>query len=92
MGPGASFFMARGRINSTTPSLSEDITATGWGYGYIAGIEYTLSIKINIYFEWIYLNGRSEPVLQGQSSDNWDDISIDFTGHRLMLGVRYYLL
>lgn len=92
MGPGVSYFSARGRINSTVPTLSEDISATGWGFGFITGIEYSLLLKINIYFEWEYLNGRSGSSIQSQSAHEWDDMYIDFTGHRLMLGVRYYLI
>ncbi|MFH0976323.1 MAG: outer membrane beta-barrel protein [Spirochaetota bacterium] len=92
MGPGVSYFSARGRITSANTSLSEDISATGWGYGFIAGIEYRLLMKLNIYFEWEYLDGKSEPVLQSGSTYNWDDFYVDFTGHRFILGIRYYLI
>ena len=92
MGPGLSFFMARGSINSSIPGLSEDIDASGWGYGFLAGIEYKLFLKVQLYVEWEYFDGRSKPVLQGQSYNNWDDLYIDFTGHRLIFGIRYYLI
>ncbi|MBN2401134.1 MAG: outer membrane beta-barrel protein [Spirochaetes bacterium] len=92
MGPGLSYFVARGHISSASPGLSDDVSATGWGFGFTAGIEYNLALKLDFYFEWEYLNGKSEPVLQGSSAYNWKDLYVDFTGHRLMLGVRYYLL
>jgi opacity protein-like surface antigen len=92
MGPGLSYFVARGHITSSNATLSKDISATGWGYGFIAGIEYRLSTKTDFYFEWEYLDGKSEPVLQSSSTYNWKDFYVDFTGHRLILGVRYYLL
>jgi opacity protein-like surface antigen len=92
MGPGISYFIARGRINSSVSGLSDDIDASAWGFGFIAGIEYKLLIKIHCYFEWEYFDARSEPVLQAQSAHNWDDFYIDFSGNRLLFGIRYYLL
>jgi opacity protein-like surface antigen len=92
MGPGLSYFSARGRITSSTTTLSEDISTTGWGYGFIAGIEYKLFMKLNFYFEWEYLDGKSKPVLRSGSTYAWDDFYVDFTGHRFILGIRYYLI
>ena len=92
MGPGFSYFVARGSVTSRTTGLSDDISTTGWGYGFMAGIEYKLSGKIDFYFEWEYLNGKSEPVFQSGSAYNWKDFYVDFTGHRLIFGVRYYLI
>jgi opacity protein-like surface antigen len=91
MGPGLSYFVARGHITSSDASLSKDISASGWGYGFMAGIEYKLSNKIDFYFEWEYLDGKSKPVMQS-SPTNWDDFYVDFTGHRLIFGIRYYLI
>ena len=90
MGPGFSYFVARGSVKTAAGS-SEDIDATGWGYGFITGIEYKLLLKINLYFEWEYLDGKSEPVLSSGAAA-WDDFYVDFTGHRFILGFRYYLL
>ncbi len=58
MGPGLSYFVARGSVTSRTTGLSDDISATGWGYGFMAGIEYKLSGKIDFYFEWEYLKRK----------------------------------
>ncbi len=92
MGPGLSYFMARGRITSSVSGLSDDINATGWGFGFIAGIEYKVSFSLDFYFEWEYLNGKSEPVLQSQSTHNWNNFYVDFSGHRFIFGIRYYLI
>jgi opacity protein-like surface antigen len=91
MGPGVSYFVARGTITSSATGVSEDINTTGWGYGFITGMEYRLSGKIDFYFEWEYINGKSEPVLQ-TGTTAWDDFYVDFTGHRFILGFRYYLI
>ncbi len=91
MGPGASYFVARGTVSSSAAGDAEDINATGWGYGFITGIEYGLSNKIDFYFEWVYLNGRSKTIIQ-TGSTAWDDFYVDFTGHRFILGIRYYLI
>jgi opacity protein-like surface antigen len=90
MGPGASYFVARGNITSST-GASEDISTTGWGYGFMAGIEYRLSNKIDFYFEWEYLDGKSEPAIQNDPLYK-EDFYVDFTGHRFILGIRYYLI
>ena len=89
MGPGLSYFVARGTVK--TAGGSEDIDATGWGYGFITGIEYKLLSKISFYFEWEYLDGKSKPVIQSGTTA-WDDFYVDYTGHRFILGFRYYLL
>jgi opacity protein-like surface antigen len=91
MGPGLSYFLARGKITSTSPGLSENVNATGWGFGFLTGIEYVLSAKLNFYFEWEYLNGQSKPFMRSSSSRNYDDVYIDFTGHRINFGIRYFL-
>jgi opacity protein-like surface antigen len=91
MGPGLSYFIARGTVTTST-GISEDINASGWGYGFIAGIEYKLSSKLDFYFEWEYLNGRSGPVVGTQSGYTWENFYVDFTGHRFVLGIRYYLI
>jgi opacity protein-like surface antigen len=91
MGPGASYFVARGTISSSATGKTEDISATGWGYGFITGMEYRISNKIDFYFEWEYLNGKSETILR-TGATAWEDFYVDFTGHRFILGIRYYLI
>ncbi len=92
MGPGFSYFLARGKISSSSAGLSEDINATGWGYGFITGIEYKLTAKIGFYFEWEYLDGKSKPIMRSSSTLNYKDLYIDFSGHRLIFGLRYFLI
>lgn len=92
MGPGVSYFMARGSINSATAPLSDDISATAWGVGFVSGIELNLTQYTRFYFEWRYFSGSSEPVQQTQSTYDWYDFSVDFTGHRILLGFMYYLI
>lgn len=91
MGPGLAYFIARGHI-STSTGLSEDINASGWGYGFIAGIEYKLSLKLDFYVEWQYFNGRSGPATRTDSTNNWENFYVDFTGYRFLFGIRYYLI
>ena len=92
MGPGLSYIFGRGRIISKTPALSDDINATSLAFGFVAGIEFELSPVFRFYFEWNYLDGRSEPVQQTQTTDNWDNFYIDFSGHRILFGVLYYII
>ncbi len=92
MGPGISYLLGRGRITSTTPALSEDIDTSAWGLGFISGIELDLTTSTRFYFEWEYLDGRSVAVQQTQTTDNWKNYYIDFTGHRILFGIMYYVL
>lgn len=92
MGPGVSYFMASGRVSSSTASLSDDISTTAWGLGFVGGVELNLTSHMRFYFEWQYFSGNSEPVQQTQSTYEWDDFSVDFTGHRILFGFMYYLI
>ncbi len=92
MGPGLAYLLGRGRITCTAPALSDDIDTNTWGYGFIAGIELELTSSIRFYFELEYLDGRSTAVQQTQSSNEWKNFYINYSGPRLILGIMYYVI
>jgi opacity protein-like surface antigen len=92
MGPGGAYILGRGKINYNEPSLSKEINTSAWGIGFITGVEFDLSKSIRFYFEWEYLDGRALSVQQSQTDNNWKDLYIDYTGHRVMIGLIYYVI
>lgn len=92
MGPGGAYIMGRGKMSYSDSSLSKKINTSAWGIGFISGLELSLSDAVRFYFEWEYLDGRALSVQQTQTTDNWKDLYIDYTGSRIMAGVIYYVL
>jgi opacity protein-like surface antigen len=91
MGGGMAYFFGTGKIKSSV-SGKEDIQASAYGFGVMAGIQLNVISSIKLYMEWEYLDGRSEPITKTQSSYDWDNFYVDFTGHRIFLGIMYYLI
>jgi opacity protein-like surface antigen len=92
MGPGGAYLIGQGKINYIDPSLSKEINTSAWGVGFITGIEFDLSKSIRFYFEWEYLDGRALSVQQSQTVHNWKDLYIDYSGHRVVIGLIYYVI
>jgi opacity protein-like surface antigen len=91
MGGGMAYFIGSGKIKSSV-SGKEDIQTSAYGFGVIAGIQLNIVSSIKLYMEWEYLDGRSEPITKTQSTYDWDNFYVDFTGHRILLGIMYYLI
>lgn len=92
MGPGCAYILGRGKVHYSDPSLSEEINTSAWGIGFTAGIELDLSRYIRFYFEWEYLDGRAHSVQQTSTTPEWKDLTVDYTGHRLLIGVMYFII
>jgi opacity protein-like surface antigen len=91
LGGGGAYLLATGTVKHPA---KEEISATAIGYGFLAGMQLTLTPNVRLYMEWEYIDARSAPVLATQvaPADNWKNLYIDFTGHRILLGAMYYLL
>ncbi len=92
MGPGGAYILGSGKINYYDTSLSDEIDTSAWGIGFISGVELELSKSIRFHFEWEYIDGRALSVQQSQTDNNWKDLYIDYTGHRLIIGLIYYVI
>ncbi|MDY6935770.1 MAG: outer membrane beta-barrel protein [Spirochaetota bacterium] len=92
MGGGFAYFLGRGEIKSSSSFYEDEIDTTAFGIGFILGISYIFPSSIRCYFEWKYLDGRSDQISQTQSSYNWQNYYVDFTGHRIFIGIMYYLI
>ncbi len=91
MGGGAAYFLGSGQI-VMADGTKEEINTTALGYGFITGIEFTLVSSMKIYMEWEYIDARSGAVMKTQTTYGWKNLHIDYTGHRILFGVMYYLI
>ncbi|HON78869.1 MAG TPA: outer membrane beta-barrel protein [Spirochaetota bacterium] len=91
MGGGMAYFLGSGEVTLTT-GATEDISSVNYGYGFITGIQFSVLPDVRFYMEWEYFDARSGAVLKTQGAYAWDNFYIDYTGHRILLGVMYYLL
>ncbi|TAL39265.1 MAG: hypothetical protein EPN93_02090 [Spirochaetes bacterium] len=91
MGGGGAYLLATGTVKHPA---KEEISASAIGYGFLAGMQLTLTPNVRLYMEWEYIDARSAPVLATQPApaDQWKNLYIDFTGHRILLGAMYYLI
>jgi opacity protein-like surface antigen len=90
MGAGMAYFIADGEV--TVAGASEDVSAINRGYGLLAGVEYRLLPDVHFYMEWQYYDAHSEALAKTQTSYTWDNYYLDYSGHRILLGVMYYML
>jgi len=89
MGGGIAYFLGSGTV---TAASSVDIEATALGYGFISGIQILITPAVRLYMEWQYLDARSEAVANTVTGpQTWDNFYVDFSGHRMMLGLMYYV-
>lgn len=94
LGGGGAYFLGTGEIKSEASGTSESITATALAFGFISGMQLHITDTISLYMEWEYLNGRSKPVTQTDTAatNDMENFYVDYTGHRLQLGMMYYIL
>lgn len=92
LGGGGAYFLGTGEVKSEASGTSESITATALAFGFISGMQLHITDTISLYMEWEYLNGRSKPVTQTSSTSTYENFYVDYTGHRLQLGMMYYIL
>lgn len=91
LGGGAAYMIAAGSIKLASVATATEISNTGWGYGFISGINMSINNKLGLYMEWQYLEYMTDPIVQ-TGSHTWKDLAIDYSGHRISVGVIYYLL
>jgi len=94
LGGGVSYFYGTGSVKLSDNS-SQDINATAFGAGFLAGMQLHVTSSFSLYMEWIYVDARSKPVITTTgtyNANNYKDLFIDYSGHRIMIGVMYYVL
>jgi len=91
MGAGIVYFIGQGEIMLDGASSAEDVEAIALGYGLVTGIEFKLLQLLRLYMEWEYFDARSEPVMKTEGN-TYDDFHMDFSGHRILIGVMYYII
>lgn len=94
LGGGISYFYGTGWVILSS-GTKEDINATCMGTGFLAGMQLHVSSSFSLYMEWLYNNARSNPIIQTTGTNNpngYKDLFIDYSGHRIILGIMYYVL
>ncbi len=62
---------------------------------FLAGIQLHITSSTSLYMEWMYIDAQSDPVITTTGTLNpngYEDLFINYGGHRIMLGVMYYVL
>lgn len=91
LGGGAAYFLATGTV--THGGAEDNISASALGFGFIVGMRLHLSAKFGLYMEWEYFDARSGASMNTVTAPQaWDNLYIDFSGHRILLGVMYYAM
>ncbi|MGB4270185.1 MAG: outer membrane beta-barrel protein [Spirochaetota bacterium] len=94
LGGGVSYFYGTGSVILSS-GTSEDIETTAFGTGFLAGMQLHVTSSFSLYMEWMYVDARSKPVIATTgtyNANNYKDLFIDYSGHRIMVGVMYYVL
>lgn len=94
LGGGVSYFYGTGSVILSN-GTSEDIDATAFGAGFLAGMQLHITSSFSLYMEWMYVDARSKPVITTTGTynpNNYKDLFIDYSGHRIIIGVMYYVL
>lgn len=94
LGGGGAYFYGTGSVKLSDNS-SQDIDATAFGVGFLAGMQLHVTSSFSLYMEWMYVDTRSKPVITTTgtyNANNYKDLFIDYSGHRIMIGVMYYVL
>jgi len=86
LGGGGSYIFGSGHAGTT--SGSKKINEQLFGYGILAGVESEIYSNASLMFEWEYMSARSAPV--ASASGSYNDYSIDYSGHRVRLGMIYH--
>ncbi len=91
LGGGIAYFLATGTV--THGGAEDDISASALGFGFIAGMQLHLTASTRLYMEWEYIDARSGAAMNTVTGPQaWDNLYIDFTGHRILLGIMYYAI
>ncbi|MCU0844683.1 MAG: outer membrane beta-barrel protein [Spirochaetes bacterium] len=91
LGGGIAYFLATGTV--THGGTEDDISASALGFGFIAGMQLRLTAATRLYMEWEYIDARSGATMNTSAAPaTWDNLYIDFTGHRILLGIMYYAM
>jgi opacity protein-like surface antigen len=91
LGGGIAYFLATGTV--THGGTEDDISASALGFGFIAGMQLRLTASTRLYMEWEYIDARSGASMNTVTGpQTWDNLYIDFTGHRILLGIMYYAI
>ncbi|MCP4131230.1 MAG: outer membrane beta-barrel protein [bacterium] len=90
IGMGGTYLLGRGNV--TTSAGVTTISDWAYGPGFLAGIQLRVGDSIRFFMEWEYLSAKTDPVVNIDTGSTWKDFSVDFTGHRIHLGMLYYII
>ncbi len=85
IGGGGSYIFSMGRVK--TSSGRETLSEQLFGFGIIAGLEYSLFVDVTLLFEWEYLSCTGSPA--ASSGATYDDYTVDYSGSRFRMGLTY---
>lgn len=91
MGLGLIYCIGDVRYKLKTAESSSDTLAFARGWALLTGIEFRLFPFARLYMEWHFHDSRSEAVINTEGT-TYNNHYIDFSGHRIFLGMMYYLI
>ena len=91
MGIGGEYIITGGDIRTTAGRTRIDTDI--FGFGFISGIQIRASDSVRALLEWEYLYAKTGPVADIDSpSLGQKSFAADYTGHRIFIGILYYMI
>lgn len=90
IGFGIVFIMGNSELKTTAEKVK--VKENDFGTGFLTGVQLRVGDTISVFAEWEYISGRTGPVINTSTTNTWKDFSIDYTGHRIYIGVSYYVI
>ena len=90
MGAGLAYILGSGTVKTTDGTTR--VEGNLFGLGFITGVQLRVGNAIQVYTEWEYISARTRPRVARDAANTWKDFSIDYSGHRMHLGLSYYIL
>ncbi len=90
LGLGGAYILGSGTL-TTTDGIT-NFNSVNTVYGFITGIQISVSYSLDFIMEWEYIQGSSDPVVNTDIGKTWKNFQINYSGNRFYLGIRYYAI
>ena len=90
LGIGGTYISGSGTITTTDGNLNFSTITPA--YGFLTGLQISVTNDLDFTIELEYLQGSSNPVTNTNPTKTWKDFPINYNGNRYYFGFRYYAI